>query len=60
MYQRMEALILYKKTSMTEAVWRYRFFRDSVYLGTDFCPVSLWLCKEAVLDGWVLEHEYTS
>ncbi len=58
LYNSMEALVLYKKVSMVDAVWRYRIFRSSVYLGPDFSPVTLWLCKEIVLDGWVLEHEY--
>jgi hypothetical protein len=60
LYQAKEALILYKKVSMVDAIWRYRFFRRSIYLGEDFSPLSFWLNKEIVLDGWVLEHDYPS
>lgn len=60
LYNNLEALILYKKESMVDAVWRYRIFRRSVYMGSDFCPTSLWLSKEIVLDGWVLEHDYSN
>ena len=59
LYQRLEALILYKKVSMVEAIWRYRFFKRSVYLKEDFAPHHFWINKEIVLDGWVLEHEHT-
>ena len=59
-YQKYEALILYKKVSMVDAVWRYRFFRRGIYLNTDFSPSHMWLNKEVVLDGWILEHDYPS
>lgn len=59
-YRNLEALILYKKISMVDAVWRYRFFRKSVYLKGDFAPQHFWLSKEVVLDGWILEHDYKS
>jgi hypothetical protein len=58
-YPKLDALILYKKISMIDATWRYRFFRRSIYLMEDFAPFSFWMNKEVVLDGWILEHEHT-
>ena len=52
----LELLILYKKEGMVEATWRARLFKRHIYLLNDYRPLCLWLNKEVVLDGWVLEH----
>ena len=59
-HSNLEMLILYKKESMVEATWRARFFKRHIYLLGDYCPLCLWLNKETILDGWVLEHENSS
>jgi hypothetical protein len=56
----LELLILYKKESMVDATWRARLFKRHIYLLNDYRPLSLWLNREVVLDGWVKEHENTS
>ena len=59
-HNNLELLILYKKENMIEATWRARLFRSHVYLLDDYRPLCLWLNKEIILDGWVLEHENPS
>jgi len=56
-FNQYEILILYKKISEIEATWRYRLFRNHIYLAGDFCPVGVWFGREAILDGWVKEHD---
>jgi len=58
-FPNIETLILYKKDKLVtiEATWRYRVFRNYVYLVNDCKPVSVWLNREAILDGWVREHD---
>ena len=59
-FPKLEILILYKKESKVDATWRKRIFRKHVFLVDDYRPLCLWENKEAILDGWVKEHENTS
>jgi len=51
-----EVLILYKRLNKDKAEFRTRFMKRGVWLTTDFAPVSPWIIKETILDGWVIEH----
>lgn len=59
-WKQFDVLILYKKESMVDASWRYRIFRSGTFLVDDFRPISLWLNREVILDGWILEHVNTN
>jgi len=56
-FPKLEVLILYKKESKVDATWRKRLFRRHVFLTDDYRPLCLWENKEAILDGWVKEHD---
>jgi hypothetical protein len=56
-YPDLEVLVLYKKEGVVEATWRKRVFRKNIFLVDDCRPLCLWENKEAILDGWVKEHD---
>lgn len=56
-FSKLEVLILYKKESKVDSTWRKRLFRKHIFLIDDYRPLCLWENKEAILDGWVKEHD---
>ena len=53
-----EVFILYKRVDEQTAEYRTRFMKRSVWLTSDYEPISPWLHRETILDGWVIEHAF--
>jgi len=51
-----EVLVLYKRIDKDHAEYRTRFMKRSVWLTSNYKPLSPWIVHETVLDGFVKEH----